>query len=479
MPIYLNYIGAEGYGLIGIFASLQSVLLLLDGGLSITLNKELSRLSVLSGTQQQMRNIVKTLGTVYWGVAILAGIIAICLAPILAKYWVKPESLNIQTITYAFILLSISLTFQFPAGFYSGGLAGLQRLVMLNALRILFATLRSVGALLVLIFVSKSILAFFAWTLFVAILQAFSFRYFLWYYMPKTQSKTIFDRQELKNIWRFAFGMIGISLTAMLLTQVDKIILSKILTLEQFGYYTISCTLGAMLYQIINPLTQSYFPKISSLISLNRTEELKNIYHQSSQLVSVLVFPATLILIFFSKELIFIWTHNQITVDNTWLVTSIYALGTGISVLLVMPYLLTLAYSWTKMAFYQNLVLLFIMIPLTIYLAHHYGAIGGALSWALINVCYFLITPTLIHNKFLKNEKFYWYWQDCLRIALVSTAFIFLAKYFLPLSKLSLIMQLIALSLTGIVGVIINAIFAKNLKGYIIQILPGFPRSKV
>ena len=41
VPIYLKYIGAEGYGLIGIFASLQVVLSLLDSGLSTTLNKEI------------------------------------------------------------------------------------------------------------------------------------------------------------------------------------------------------------------------------------------------------------------------------------------------------------------------------------------------------------------------------------------------------------------------------------------------------
>jgi O-antigen/teichoic acid export membrane protein len=466
VPIYLKYIGAEGYGLIGIFASLQVVLSLLDSGLSTTLNKELARLSVQPGKAQQMGNLVKTLGGVYWVVAAAAGLVALCLSPLLAKYWVHPKDLSVQTITYAFALLSISLVFQFPGGFYSGGLLGLQRQVMLNILRIFFATLKSVGALLVLIFVSKSILFFFGWTLLVAILQAFTLKYILWYYLPPLSSKPLFDKQELKKIWRFAAGMVGISLTAILLTQIDKIILSKILSLEQFGYYTVSCTLGLMIYQIIYPLTQSYFPKFSALISLNKTEELKKLYHQGCQMVSVLALPAALVLFFFSKELIFIWTNNSTTVSNTWLVTSVYALGTGLNGLLNIPYQLTIAYGWTKLAFYQNIVFLCIMIPLTIFLSLHYGALGGALSWAVINILYFIITPTLIHNKFLKTEKIYWYWNDCLKLLLVTAGVLYAARYFIPLNHFSSFVQLIILCCTGIVTLAISVMFAKNLKGH-------------
>ena len=118
VPIYLKYIGAEGYGLIAIFASLQVVLSLLDSGLSTTLNKEIARLSVLPDTQQQIKNLVKTLGTVYWGLSIIAGIIALGLSPLIANYWVQPNALSISTITYAFILLSGSIIFQLPSGFY-------------------------------------------------------------------------------------------------------------------------------------------------------------------------------------------------------------------------------------------------------------------------------------------------------------------------------------------------------------------------
>ncbi len=466
MPIYLRYIGAEGYGLIGIFASLQIVLSLLDSGLSTTLNKEIARLSVLPDVAQQMRNLVRTLGNVYWGMAMIAGLIAFGLSPLLARYWVHPDQLSIQTVTYAFILLSISMIFQFPSGFYSGGLLGLQRQVILNGIRIIFATLKSLGALIVLMFFSTSVLAFLGWMLLVSVLQAFTLKFFVWYYLPKAPLKPEFDRQVLKGIWRFAIGMVGISLTGILLTQIDKIILSKILSLEQFGYYTVSCTLGLMIYQIIYPLTQSYFPKFSNVISLNNIDDLKKLYHQGCQMVSLLVLPATFILLFFSKELIFIWTGNEKTVANTWLITSIYALGTGLNGLLNIPYQLTLAYGWTKLAFYQNIGFLCLMIPLIIYSSLYYGALGGALSWAVINALYFFITPHLIHAKLLKGEVAYWYWNDTIIPLLVSLSVLLFFKFYLynPQSTDSRWGSLLYLVSIGMVTVVTTLLFVKDLR---------------
>jgi len=60
VPIYIKLMGVEVYGLIGIFMSLTALLALLDMGLSATLNRELSRLSVAEDSAQESRNLVRT-----------------------------------------------------------------------------------------------------------------------------------------------------------------------------------------------------------------------------------------------------------------------------------------------------------------------------------------------------------------------------------------------------------------------------------
>ncbi|RYY71323.1 MAG: hypothetical protein EOO13_03580 [Chitinophagaceae bacterium] len=473
VPIYLKYIGGEGYGLIGIFASLQVVLSLLDSGLSTTLNKELARLSMISGMQQRMRNMVKTLGGIYWIAATVAGLIALVLSPLLAKYWVNPKELSVETVTQAFMLLSVSVIFQFLTGFYSGGLLGLQRQVMLNVQKIIFALLKSFGALIILAYFSRSVLSFFAWNLTITIIQSIVTRYTVWAYLPKQHSKDIFDRQEIKAVWKFTTGMMGITLTAILFTQIDKIILSKILSLEAFGYYSIACTLGLMIFQITGPITQSYFPKLSAAVNFPNTEEIKRIYHQGCQMVSVIVVPVTATFIFFSKELIFIWTKSPVVTEHTWLITAVYAYGSGLNAYMTLPYLLTLSYGWTKLGIYQNMIFLILFIPLIIFLSLDYGALGGALAWASINTLYFFITPHLIHGKLLKGEVYKWYWEDTIKPMLAGVIVVGLLKYLFVEGK-GLWFNLSYIGLTGITAIVVTLLFAKRINNIFIQLIRKF-----
>ena len=70
IPFYIKFMGVEAYGLIGIFATLLAIFSLLDMGLASTLTREMARLSVIAGKEQEMRNLVRTLEVIYWGFAI-------------------------------------------------------------------------------------------------------------------------------------------------------------------------------------------------------------------------------------------------------------------------------------------------------------------------------------------------------------------------------------------------------------------------
>ena len=466
IPLYIKYIGPEGYGIIGLFTSIQVLLFLLDSGLSTTLNKELSRLSVLENTEQEMHDTVRTLGRVYWSIAVAAGLLSLAVSPLLAKYWVHSSELSQNTITYAFILLSISMVFQFPTGFYSGGIMGLQKQGILNLLRVVFATLKSVGSIFILMYVSSSILGFLVWFLVISILQAISFRYALWYFLsrPGSNIKAIYRKSILQQIWRFAAGLTVISLTSILLTQIDTIILSKILSLKQFGYYTLAYTIGSFLYMIVSPVSQSYFPKFSALITENKYDELVKVYHQSCQLVTILVLPFGLFLAIFSKELLLVWTHNSETVLNTYQLVSLVTLALTIHCLMFMPYMLCLAYKYTKLALYMNLMILAIMIPGTALSAIYFGGIGGATCWLSINLIYLFVNPSLVHRKFLKSETFNWYWEDTLRPILGCLVFFLAIKFFFFRQEHPFVFIITTLPIVGIIGFLMTVFSSTEFK---------------
>ena len=161
IPVYIKFVGIEAYGLVGFSATLTNVMGLLNLGFGSTMNRELARRSVTLEKTGSHRDLVRTLEIIYWGVAILAGIIVIFGAPFITNSWINLEELDPQTVLKSVQLMAISVAMRFPMALYQGGLMGLQKQVLVNTILIANGTLRGIGAILVLWLISPTITAFF------------------------------------------------------------------------------------------------------------------------------------------------------------------------------------------------------------------------------------------------------------------------------------------------------------------------------
>ena len=412
IPLYIKFMGIESWGLIGIFATFQVIFGLLDIGLSNTLNREMARLSVLSGREQEMRNLVRTLEVIYWGIAIFVGITVVSLSPFIAHHWIKAGQLSPKTIEQALLIMGFVIALQMPVGFYSGGLMGLQKQVLLNAINVGISTLRGAGAVLILWLVSPTIQAFFLWQIVIGITNTFFLALFLWRRLPLGDSKAVFRKQLLKGIWRFTAGMSGITALAVILTQLDKVILSKTLSLEMFGYYTLASMVAMSLPRLFTPVFYSIYPRFTQLVSIDDQDGLKRLYHKSCQFMSVLILPVAIVIALFSYEILLLWTQNPATAGKTHLLVSILICGTAINGLMNPPYALQLAFGWTKLSVIKNIIAVILLVPLIIYMAKQYGAVGAASVWFALNMGYIFFEIPIMHSRLLRKEKWRWYWQD-------------------------------------------------------------------
>ncbi len=412
VPLYIHFMGIEAYGLIGVFVTLQALFSLLDLGLSSTLNREMARLSVQENPGQEMRDLLRTLEAMFWPIGILIALALLVLAPLIANHWLQNTVLPVATIEQAVMLMGLAMALQWPFTFYSGALLGLQRQVLLNGVVIAAATLRSVGSVLVLWLVSPTILAFFAWQIAVSTVQTFAISIAVWRSLPGAERRACFRIELLRRIWRFAAGISGISFLALILTQVDKIVLSRLLTLEMFGYYTLASMVAMSLYRLITPLFMALYPRFTELAALGNEQALRQLYHRSCQLMSVVLLPVAVIVALFSKEILLIWTQNATTAENTSLILSLLIAGTALHGLINLPYALQLAHGWTSLVFYSNLVAILILIPLLFVMTSWYGAVGAALIWVLLNVGYVAFSQQIMHRRLLRGALGRWYVED-------------------------------------------------------------------
>jgi O-antigen/teichoic acid export membrane protein len=458
IPLYIKFMGVESYGLIGIFATLQAVFVLLDMGLSATLTREMARLSVLPGREQEMRNLVRSLEVIYWSVAILIGLAILAVSPFLAHRWVQAGQLSPQTIEQALKIMGFAMALQWPSAFYSGGLMGLQKQVLLNAINVGKSTLRGAGAVLILWLISPTIQAFFAWQIIISIISTCFLGFSLWHALPRTEARTTFQKQLLLGVWRFAAGMSGISFLATILTQLDKIILSKMLTLEMFGYYTLAGVVAMTLYRLIGPVFSAIYPRFTQLVSLGDQDELRQLYHKGCQVMSVLILPITVVVALFSYEILLIWTQNPTTAEKCHRVLSIIICGTALNGLLNVPYALQLANGWTRLALYVNLISVILLVPLIIFMTTHYGVLGGASVWVILNSGYFLIGLPLVHRRLMPHDNWRWYWQDVSLPFLTCFSIAALGRLFMgaQMSQFMTLIFLIVVSISTFMATVIS-----------------------
>lgn len=452
IPLYIHFLGIEAYGLIGVFIIMQTVSTVLDMGIGATLNREMARRSTYKDKISEARDLLRTLEYIYWIIALVIAVAVFLAAPYLSHRWIHGKQISPALIEQAILIMGVTVALQGVSSFYSGGLLGLQRQVLLNGVNIIIATLRSVGAVIILWLVSPTIQAFFIWQLVMSLLQVCILAYFLWHSLPTGDLKAVFKPHLIKEVWHFAAGISGITAISVVLTQIDKIVLSRLLSLDMFGYYILASTVAMGLYRIIGPVSSAIYPRLAQLVALNDQNKLTLIYHQFSQLMSVLILPCAIIVAFFPREILFLWKQDSVTIEYAYRLLSILILGTAINGLMNIPYGLQLAFGWTKLAFFLDLITMLILIPLIFFLVSSYGAIGAALAWLFVNSFCLLSGIHIMHRRLLKNEEWQW-WVDDIGKPLIAVILVALiGKLFININLpyLNLLIYLFCLFLTAI-----------------------------
>jgi O-antigen/teichoic acid export membrane protein len=419
VPFYLRFIGAEGYGLVGFFVLLSAAMALLDGGLAAAATRQIATFIKADREEKaQTVTLLITIEALFWFVAIITGIALAFGAHLVAAHWLKVDAERIPQVASGLRLMAAALVVQFPIAFYSGCLVGLQRQVQLNVINSVSATLRGIGAVLVLWLIAPNVQTFFGWQCIVSLINVLALRFAFWRTIGETSRGQQFELRALRNVGRFAAGVGGINIFAFLLTQLDKIVLSKILPLQLFGYYTLAWTLGTFAIRFTTPIFNAYYPRITELIGqgshkgcldLPEKNELEYVYLKASRVMAIVIVPFSVWVAFFSRELLALWTRDPAVANAAAGAVSVIALGTMCNGFMNIPYGLQLASGWTGLAFWQNVIAAIILAPLTNLFAIYYGLTGAALPWLILNLGYVLISAPLMHRVVLKSAKWNWY----------------------------------------------------------------------
>lgn len=411
VPLFLPYIGIEAYGLVGFYMALQGLMAVLDLGLNITITREFAIAGKDDESSSQMWDLLRTAEVLYWGMTILTASVWALLAGWITEF-VNPQGLAASTVYYCVLLMGVPLALQFPMSLYTNALYGLQRQALAGAITAGFSTLRNLGVVGVLHFVSATPETFFVWHALCGLVHVPVLAAAVRALLPRRTRPSRLRHELLTSKWRFVMGIGIITLMSAILGSIDRLVTARIVSLESFGYYTLAVTVSSGIQWFVQPVFRALFPRLSQVAAEGDLGVLTRLYHQGCQLASVVVLPVGVTILFFSREVVTLWQRSEETAQNTYVLVSILIGATSVNALLFVPYALQLAYGWTRLQVIALAASVVVSLTSTIILASYFGGVGSAAVWLGVNCLLLLTTVPIAHRQLLPGATMTFFVRD-------------------------------------------------------------------
>ena len=282
--------------------------------------------------------------------------------------------------------------------------------------------MRFVGVLLVLKFIGVTPSIFFSFQLGVAVVELACLLFYAYRLLPIIPNgiRVPWSWTPLKPVLKFSLTIAFTSSVWVLVTQTDKLVLSKFLPLAEYGYFTLAVLVASGVMVISGPVSGAIMPRMAKLEAEGNHAGLIRVYRQATQLVAVIASAASVTVAFYAEPLLWAWTGDKVLAHQAAPILILYAIGNGILAVSAFPYYLQYAKGNLRLHLIGNAVFVVLLIPAIIWAASYYGGVGAGYTWLIMNLISFVAWLSVVHRKFEPGLNFKWYVQDILIIGLVA-----------------------------------------------------------
>jgi O-antigen/teichoic acid export membrane protein len=403
VPLYLREMGREGYGLVGFWVTVTAIISLLDLGASATVTRELARCIDPDVQRDLLRSMEVVIGAI---VALVAGV-GILVAGAIAQKWFDATQLAADILRESTQLLIFAAAVQLLVSLYTGALIAKQKHASVSGIQVFGVLLRNIGAAAAIAWYSQSPVVFFGCQALGTCVTVLLFRKSAWSHVPGTR-RARFSVSALRSVTQFAFGMMGISITSVVLTHMDKLLLSRWLPLRDFGTYSVAWTAASALLLMVGPFFRVFAPRFSELHSRNLHTELQGDYTLAATMLGRITCCIAVFVAINAQALLYVWTGNESVAHEATPILRLLILGSMCNALMSIPFALQLAYGWTKFTLLYNAVAIVILVPALWAAVSRWGAVGGASMWILINGSYIVLAIPYVHYRLFGSPRVKW-----------------------------------------------------------------------
>lgn len=466
VPIYIKYLGTESYGLIAFFMLLQGLFLLLDVGLTPTLSRQVTlfRSGLLS--KMHFMQTFRFLHLCFYGLGLLSLVILFLLSEHIVYKWINIEVLQLNLVHQCFYMMIVCVFLRWIVGLYRGILTGFEYIFWLSIANIIVTTLKFFGVLLYMYYFGFNIFNFFVFQLIIGVLEYGVFYLKSNQLLPKINERIILNFSIIKPLLPFALSIGFGSFVWIVVTQLDKLILSGILSLSEYAYFSLAVLVASAIIQVNAPISNVIMPRMAFLYSKNDIDQMRQTYLDATQIVTVFVVTAGLVMVFFAKPILYIWSNDGIIVKESSKILQLYALGNVFLVLSAFPYYLQYAKGDMNYHLWGNILSLCILLPAIIYCSYHYGARGAGVVWLVTHLLFLCFWVSFVHKKIEPDINKDWFKSFLPSIFLVSI-FLYLANSYFSISlddnRIVALFKLMFFSIMALCIAMLGSVFFREL----------------
>jgi O-antigen/teichoic acid export membrane protein len=399
-------LGDDVFGIIFFNITLTTVLSsALELGVSATIVREVS--SRMDAAPDYVRTLVRTASTLYWAAGLLLVAIILGTAPLVVSHWINLRTIDSQTATTMLRVMSATSLVALPRALYASVIRGRQMMHLNNAIDVGSALAQQAGILLILIG-GGGVYLVAAWISVNALLTILAYMITAAHLFGWSSLAPSFSPQVIRQNIGFTGHMMVISTLSLVHTQSAQVIVSKLLPIAEFGFYSFVWSTVNRAALVTTAASQAAFPSFSELFAEGDRSRLLQQYRKLQDLVCYATIPLFTGICFAALP-VYGYVFNPGVAQRLLLPTAFLALGSWMNGSLTVPYTLSIAMGKPQIAARTTTLALFVVLPVTVLLIFLFGLPGAGFSWVFYNLFVYAYMVPRICRECLQTSRRAWY----------------------------------------------------------------------
>lgn len=377
-PFVIRLLGSESYGVLVLVLLIPAYFNFADFGMSLGSTKFGSE-AYAEGSKKEEGEVVRTAALISLLSSLPIAILIFIFSFFIVEWFKVPAYLQSEA-SLALKFASITFVLNFLSGIFNTP--------QLSRLRMDLNTFVNAGFRIIGLIATPIILYLgggIAGALFALMLASFltlTGHIFISGRLLKELFRLSINQNFIKPLLKFGGALVISGIAAILLVNLEKVVLARVISIEALAYYSVAFTFANMATMFSSAMVQSLLPAFSQLLKPEKKDELNKLFSRSLRVNIIGLIPLIMFLFFVAKPFFTIWAGENFGRESS-MPFYVLLFGLFFNVIAYIPYSVLMASGRTDIFAKIYWLELFPYILLVVVLTYKFGIVGTAAAWSI------------------------------------------------------------------------------------------------